>query len=341
MPVQDYWGFFADDARQRGAPLYVRLAEAIGGDRELRALAQSAKPGQPPANLILGAVHFLLLRGADHPLRAFYPTLNPGGAAGDPFPPFRDFVMRYRSAVAELVATRITNTNEIGRSAILHPGFRVLAEETGRPLYLVEIGPSAGLNLNWDSYGVAYVRDGQRFETEAPDAPLVIEAGLRGAGVPPLGAPPEVAGRVGLELNPVDLGDADARDWLRALVWPDHVARLARLEKALAIAAGRTPPIRAGDALALLPEALAEAPKDAALCVYHTVVTYQFSREMREALENLLTAASLRRPVHRLSFEWAGDNFYPLRLARHHDGAKAERTLALCDPHGAWLEWQA
>ncbi len=42
------------------------------------------------ANILFGAVHFLLLRGADHPLRRHYRNLN-GGAlleGEDPFPLF-------------------------------------------------------------------------------------------------------------------------------------------------------------------------------------------------------------------------------------------------------------
>jgi len=343
MPERDYWTFFLEEARRINAPLYVRLAEGIGGDPELRALAEAVQPGQPPANMLLGAVHYRLLRGADHELREFYPNLNGGRSVvdRDPFPAFQDFVARHRETIAPLIATRITNTNEVGRSGTLHAGFRVLAAEAGQPLHLIEIGPSAGLNMIWDRYGVRYNRDGESFATDAPDAELVIEARLRGEGVPPLGASPRVASRVGLERNPVDLKDADQRDWLRALVWPDHAVRFARLDKALEIYAREKPEIRAGDALALLPEALAEAPRGETLCVYHTVVTYQFTHEMREALDNMLIAAGLRRPVWRLSLEWAGDNHYPLRLTRYEDGAKHEKTLALCDPHGAWLEWQA
>jgi hypothetical protein len=339
MAERDYWAFFVGEAERLNAPLYVRLAEGIGADEELRKLAEGARAGQPPANMLLGAVHFLLLRGAKHPLRDFYPNLNERTADGDPFPAFQDFVAQHRGAIASIVAARITNTNEVGRSGALHAGFRVLGREAGDPLHLIEIGPSAGLNMIWDSYGVRYQRDGESFATEAPGAELVIDVALHGDKVPPLGAPPRVASRVGLERNPVDLRDPDSRDWLRALVWPDHRTRFARLDKALAIYARQTPEIRAGDALALLPDALAQAPADQTLCVYHTIVTYQFTPEMREALDHILIMAGLRRPVWRLSLEWASDHSYPLRLTRYQDGVKTETALALCDPHGAWIEW--
>jgi hypothetical protein len=75
---KDYWRDFATDARRLGSPLYAELALAIDGDEALKALTRDRRPGQPPANLLLAAVHYLLLRGAEHPLRSYYATL--GGA---------------------------------------------------------------------------------------------------------------------------------------------------------------------------------------------------------------------------------------------------------------------
>lgn len=338
----DYWSLFADDAKRMGSMLYWRLASGVGGDETLRAMAAGAKRGQPHANLMLGAVHFLLLRGAKHPLRDFYPNLNGGVAKdGDPFPAFRDFCLSHRAELEPLIATRVTNTNEVGRSGVLHPGFRVAAEEARAPLYLIEIGPSAGLNLIWDKYGMRYRKDGETLAAIAPDAPLVIDCELHGDRVPPVGPSPEIAGRVGLELNPVDLSNDDDRDWLRALMWPDQISRAERLDKAIALFAKSRVEIRAGDALALLGDAMAEVPRDAAICVYHTIAIYQFSSAMKAALEDILTVAGVRRPVLRLSYEMekvGGD--CALKLIRYHDGTRDERTLAACHPHGTWLEWQ-
>jgi hypothetical protein len=338
----DYWAFFSRDAEKTGSLLYSRLAEGIGADEELKALAARAKPGQPHANLILGAVHFLLLRGADHPLRKFYGTVGGKASADgeDPFPLFKEFVEKHIAQIQPLIETRVTNTNEVGRSGLLHPGFRALASEAKAPLHLIEIGPSAGLNLIWDRYGVRYSKDGTVAAAINSDAPLVIECELRGDKMPPTGANPAVAHRLGLELNPVDLSNADDRDWLRALIWPDQGSRLERLDKAISIFRETQPEIRSGDALALLPNALAEVPRDRALCIYHTIATYQFSHEMREALENMLVVAGLRRPVWELSFEFDGRE-YLLSLIQHHDGTKATRVLANSHPHGTWLEWRA
>src|SRR5436189_23159 len=42
--------------------------------------------------------------------------------------------------------------DEVGRCASLLPGFLTVANVTGRPLRILEVGTSAGLNLRWDHY---------------------------------------------------------------------------------------------------------------------------------------------------------------------------------------------
>ena len=334
----DYWTYFANEARLIGAPLYERLAEGVGGDEALREFANGVRQGQPPGNILFAAVHFLLLRGAQHPLRRFYKNL--GGEGGeDPFPAFQDFVARHRAELAPLVATRVTQTNEVGRSALLAPAFRAVAKEAGEPLNLIEIGPSAGLNMIWDRYAVRY-RFGEEIFTLGDGEPI-IDCELRGARRPPLGPAPKIADRVGLERSPIDLSDPDARDWLKALVWPDQVERFARLEKAIALFARHKPEIRAGDALSQLSDAIAQVPENLPLCIYHTMAVYQFTEDMREALDAILTMAGLRRTIWRLGLEGtlSGDN--PLLLYSYRHGKKEKLTLGLAHPHGNWLEWLA
>lgn len=349
--ASDYWRLWAEHA-QAISPLYAHLARVIGADEKLRRLAGHARAGQPPANMILGAVHFLLLRGASHPLARFYATLGGNVLVGDedPLPDFADFVSLHTREIAHLIETRVTNTNEVGRSAVLHPGLRIVAAEAGTPLNLVEIGPSAGLNMIWDHYAVRYTHEGKAAQMLAPDkalvdgSPLVIDAELRGDGVPPMGHAPVIARRIGLERNPVDLENDDDRDWLRALVWPDAPARLERLDRAVSLFRDTRAEVEIcpGDALENFLPILRTIPEDQPVCVYHTIALYQFSRSMKAALEDILTVAGLRRTVWRLSFEQEerAQHFgATLAVTRYHDGACETRRLALCQPHGAWLEW--
>jgi len=333
------WRRFAAEARHMGSPLYESLSLVVSEDPQLMALAARARAGQPHPNLLLAAVHFLLLRGTPHPLRNFYATLG-GMERGNAFPAFRDFVLTHADDVAPLVERRVTNTNETARSSVLRAGFAALAVREPAPLQLIEIGPSAGLNMIWDRYGMRYRRDGAVVAQIAPDAPLVLDCELRGPIMPPLSPTPVIAGRIGLERDPVNLSDPDDRDWLRALVWPDQPHRLDRLNRAIAIYLKAPPDIRHGDALALLPDVLSRMPAQAAACVYHTIAVYQFSPAMKETLTALLAEAGLRRPVWHLSFEFDGTD-YALTLTRHHEGRAEPERLALAQAHGGWIEWRA
>lgn len=338
----DYWKFFSDEAERGKSPLYKRLALGIRDDDELRALAARVKPGQPQANIILAAVHYLLLAGADHPLADHYASVRPHPhPADDPFPLFRDFCRAHAKELLPLIETRVTNTNEVARSTALYPAFDHVARQAGEPLHLIEIGPSAGFNLNWDRYHYTY-SNGTGAQTRGPTwASLKLEAEVRSTRPLDLDRTfPDVASRVGLELNPVNLDSPEDRLWLKALVWPEHKHRLARLEAAIATARAHPHRIVAGDALANLGPVAQALPRAGALVVYHSHVTYQFSEAMRERLTRALETLSRERPVYRVSIEWDGGN-YPVVVGRYENGTATKRTVALCDPHGTWIEWTA
>jgi hypothetical protein len=319
------------------SPLYARLAVAIAGDPEMLAIAAAARAAPVP-NLLFAGVQYLLLRGADHPLVGFYPACggDPGRTDIDPVPLFRDFCLAHADAIRRLLETRRVQTNEVRRCALLLPAFAVVAgEAAGRPLAIVEIGASAGLNLLWDRYGYDY--GGARCGD--PEAPVQLRCALRGAQAPPIPATmPSVAWRVGLDLKPIDVHDDDAVLWLRALTWPEQVERAALLEHALDLARREPPLLLAGDALELLPGVLQRVPGDAALCLVHTFTLNQFTPEMRDQFWALAAGESLRRPVQVVSLEWR-EPAPPLVVTRLEGGARHERELARCDPHGAWIEW--
>ena len=278
------------------SPLYARLCRAIARDADLLELTARSTSGPVP-NLFLAAVQYLLRREPDHELRAFYPTLGGSATAGvDAVPLFRAFCLEHAATIEELLCTRRVQTNEVRRCALLLPAFGLAARvASGRPLALVEIGTSAGLNLLWDQYAYDY-STGHVYGNAQSPVQLVCE--LRGERRPPLPRQmPPVASRLGIELKPVDVRDPDAVDWLRSLVWPEHTARLSRLDRAIERVRAVAPPLRAGDALDLLPEVLAAVPEDVLLCLYHTFTINQFSHEARDRLDALLHAHGARRDL--------------------------------------------
>lgn len=50
------------------SPLYAFLATKIAKNQELLTIALACRPEQPPGNLFLDAVHYLLLQQPNHPL---------------------------------------------------------------------------------------------------------------------------------------------------------------------------------------------------------------------------------------------------------------------------------
>ncbi|BCW88382.1 hypothetical protein sos41_15210 [Alphaproteobacteria bacterium SO-S41] len=346
----EYWRYFAGEAAKGGdCPLYEAVSNAIADDAEVQAITLTARPGQPPANMLFAAVHYALLDGAEHALRCYYSHLLKRGEAEaeiglGTYGVFRDFVMTHRAVIDPLIAARVTNTNEVRRCSFLRAGYATIAARTNQKLHIVELGPSAGLNLNWDRYAYHYVHADGRVLDGGPASNLTIDSAWRGETPPPVpSGPPVVAARIGLELNPVDLTSAEDRRWLLALLWPGLPDRIERMRKALEIAVQFPPPIRVGDALAHLPEELEKVAPGSAAIVAHSMVTYQWNQPMWDRLEAILTEASARRPIFRLfqdSIERSLDPAkYPLRLRIYDAGAMREEVLGEVHHHGAWVDW--
>jgi hypothetical protein len=323
------------------SPLYGRLLLSVANDPELLALAGAARRDQPAGLLFLAVVHFLLLRGGEPrpPLADYYPSIV--GAAtrtGDPAPAFRRFCLTRQVEIRELIATRRVQTNEVGRSACLLPAFTLVSGSApGHPLALVEVGASAGLNLLFDHYAYDYGDGVLRGEVGSS---VRISCSLKGASRPPLPAVlPRIASRVGVDLDPVDVRDPDARLWQRALIWPEHTARADSLRRALEVARTKLPPVEPGDALTVLPSLLKTIPEEAVPCVFHTHTVYQFSLEDRERMDILLTELSTPRDLVRVAMEPSEAGHSVLSLYAYSHGQQDERRLAVCDYHGMWLAW--
>jgi hypothetical protein len=319
------------------SPLYERLCLGISQDADVLALATQAR-SHPVPNILLAAVHYLLLKGVRHSLAAYYPSVSNGPQPGDdPYPHCRAFCIEHRDEILNLIRTRLVQTNEVRRCVYLALAFGIVAERAGhRPLALIDVGTSAGLNLLWDRFGYDY--GGQRLGD--PGAPVQLTCELRGDTRPPFPERlPAVASRVGIDLNPVDVRDPDAMLWFRALIWPEHRERLDLLMRAIQLARQDPPELIAGDALELLPQVIAAIPRDMPVCVFHTHAVNQFPREAREQLIALIEEHGRRRDLYRVSAEWIGTPQTQLELVAYEQGVKTEKVLAYVDGHARWIEW--
>jgi hypothetical protein len=289
---------FADQECGDYTPFYAQLARGIAHDPEMLAIAAHTHSGQQAPNLLLAAVHDLRLRGADHALAAFYPSVAHLAAVppGDPIPAFRSFCQDNRTALIDLVSTRLVQTNEPQRCTVLLPAFAMVRHLAGgMPPALIELGASAGLNLLFDRYSYDY---GAGRSAGDHGSPIQFACTLRGEVQPPIPASmPPVAARVGIDLHPIHADDPEAIRWLRALVWPEHPARAALLQQVLALAQREPPPLIAGDALTVLPHAIADTPADTAVCVFHTATLTHFPSEAREGFRALIPELARQRDL--------------------------------------------
>jgi hypothetical protein len=237
---------FADAALER-SELYVELARGVAGDDELLAfLAELPQPKRQP-NLLFAAVKHLC-------------------GTPDDWREFRAWVFARREEIAALMRTRRTQTNEPARCATLLPLLATLSQ----PLALLEVGASAGLCLLIDRYGYDY--GGHRVPPVVAVGPAPVFACRANALTPLPARGVEVAWRAGIDLDPVDVRDADQVAWLEALVWPGEGDRLEQLHAAVEVARADPPRVLRGDLRRDLPALAAQAPPDATLVVFHTAV---------------------------------------------------------------------
>ena len=323
------------------SPTYEELAHGVSTDDDLLEIAAHTQPHQPAPNMLFAAVQYLLLTGLDHPLAANYPIIAGRQRPLAPaFPHFRDFCLQHRERILELIATRRTQTNVVRRCTCLLPAFSIVCRETSSPLALIDLGASAGLNLNFDRYAYSYQRDGRQILRWGPDGARVrLEAELRGDGVlPSLPSAIPVASRDGIDLDPVDLANPDQLLWLRALIWPEHLERHQQLIDVAAEFEDSDIRMHAGDASLVLPALIETIPLDHAMVVYSTIALYQFPRESRQRIADMLAAASATRPVWQVALE---GNDPELSITRYWNRVGETELLADASPHGWWIEWQS
>lgn len=333
-------------------PLYEALCRIVADDPGLLGLLHGASPEQQRPNLWLAAVQELLLSGVEHPLAAYYPSLG-----GDRAPDaalaacVRDFAARHDSALHERMRTRTTQTNEIGRCAVLWPALHELAVRSGTPqMALLDVGTSAGLNLGVDVY---------RYDASdpRPGAPL-LPCEWQGERRPPVSPTPRLVQRCGIDPAPVSVDDEAAVRWLRACLWPSDTARAARFVQAVQIArAQRWPVRREADCTAAIERWIAALPPGVQPVIFNSWVLAYFQPP---ALQRHLD--TLRELVRCTGAMWLSAESVSLRvgpvepppprpglpashtlwtLCHRVDGDVRFEALARSHAHGRWAEWLA
>jgi hypothetical protein len=315
-----------------GSPVYARLAERLALEPAAARDVLGDDASWDAALRLFGAVHFLVLSG-----------VAPNALSGE-WEVFRDVLQRHADVIRRRVREQGVQTNEVQRCIALLPAFLTVARETGLPLELVELGPSAGLNLLADAYRYRYANGSWGSEV----AVLDLVADERGGRVPGdlLTQGLSVRRRRGIDLAPVDATSEEGYLLLQSFLWPGLDDRVERLEAAVATLCGapERPKLIEGDYVRLLPGLLSERPADAVTVVFQTASTgylrVNAAAELRGSLE---TAADDGRPL-----AWVSTRRYDERQGESDDHYELElrvwpgepRLAAYLDFHGNWLDWR-
>jgi len=340
--VRRHFGGQAKACDVLGSPFTAALcrALAVALDRSTetgrRVLDWPADPRPDALALRLcGGLHALVLSGKDAGLAALYP---PNAADETDLSRILPDVLARNDARLLLAIDSAPQTNEIGRSAMLLPGFLAIARETGLPLDLFEIGSSAGLNLLFDRFHYRY---GER-EWGDGDALVRLAPEVRG-NVPPLPGVLRIGSRHGCDIAPIDVTLPDDRLRLRSYVWADQTARLERLDGAIATAASVPMTLVKADASDFVRDRLAGRREGAVFVLCHSIMWQYMPGATKLSIEEAMLEAGgevdAASPLAWLRME-------PLDLRDPHATLSLTlwpggemRHLARCDYHGRSIEW--
>ncbi|MEM0949994.1 MAG: DUF2332 family protein [Pseudomonadota bacterium] len=290
-------------------------------------------PGDPAANAdsvplrLAGALHALKREGHSG-LTDAYPPQQVSDEA------LWDAVAAAFSDAPDFLHQRLDSppqTNEVRRSAALIPALHLLAAKFGMPIRLVEIGCSAGLNLHADRFRLS--AGDSTFGPAGSD--VVLRPGWTGA--PPSPAPPHIAERIGLDLNPLD--PATDADRLLSYIWPDQPDRIVRTEAAIAI--GRKDPasLILCDAVDWLRTELNPVP-GLLTVLFHTIAWQYLPTAAQSDGNDLIAragkAATVTAPLARFAMEAAGPY---AALSLEIWPGQGIIPLGQADYHGRWVDW--
>ena len=105
-----------------------------------------AEPSWDVPHRLLAAVRLLAARG----------EVEDFEAAPDAWAVFRSVLVEHGEWIARFVREQTVQTHAVQRCWALLPLFLSIARVAQKPLDLIELGPSGGLNLLWDRYFYRY-----------------------------------------------------------------------------------------------------------------------------------------------------------------------------------------
>jgi hypothetical protein len=213
--------------------------------------------------------------------------------------------------------------------------FGLIAERTGLPLRLLEIGTSAGLNLRWDRY--CYEWPGGSWGNLL--SPVRME-NVFIDGAPSLPSTIQIIDRAGCDPSPVDITSDSGRLTLLSYTWADQVDRIRRLVAAIEIARGVPCVIEKKHGAEWLEAHLKNPFAGAATVVFQSAVWQYLSGSEQQRIITIIEEAGKRAfeeaPLAWLTME-GDNNTFDIRL-RIYPGFK-DQIIATSRPHAPSVHW--
>ncbi len=341
MTVRDFFIEQATACTALGSPFTGRLLTILAqnlapdtavGARILNWAGDASNRTDSVPLRLTGALHALVLQGKAPDLVAAYP---PHTVDDTTLWQAVHSALQTHEAQLQQWLNSPPQTNEVRRAAALMPAMLSLQAMFNLPLVVSELGASAGLNLNWDHFGLTL---GDR-SFGNPDSPVQLTPDWTGP-LPPQIAP-QVIDKAGCDINPLDPA-ADALR-LRAYIWPDQTDRLHRTEAAIAIALQQNAPLTRAGAEDWLQTRLASPFNGAVHVVYHTVAWQYFPPAVQQSCEATLHHAGAQAtpsaPLVHLGMEADGKGQGAGLNAQIWPGGE-KYDLGRADFHGRWVNWR-
>ena len=231
-------------------------------------------------------------------------------------------------------------TNEVSRSAVIWPAFMEVARLADKPLHLLEVGASGGLNLQASrfSYDLGGVSCGDL------QSKLCLSPEWKGNR--PIENAVEIVSREACDLNPLDPTKKEDVLRLRAYVWPDQKDRHERLEKAITLAQQFPAPVDKADAIDWLGSKLSTMKSGACTTLYSTIAWQYLPKSARDLGEkqivNASTSLSGDQALAWVRFEADGKTpgaGIRLQLWQSGQSKPIDCVLGRADFHGRWIDW--
>ena len=312
---------------QVGDPATADVMSRCANDEVALALLPDDPSWDMPHRLLAG-VRLLAARG----------EVDDFESAGDPWAVFRSVLVEHGDWIGRFVRDQTIQTHVVQRCWVLLPLFLTIAKASQKPLDLIELGESGGLNLLWDRYFYRYkagtwgAADGSVELSGDERTPIPAEL---------LDVQVTINRRTGIDLHAVDVTSQDGLRLLLAFRRDDRYEAL--LEHSAEILRQDPPELIEGNYIELLPEMLKKRDPSALTVVFQTHSTIYLPVEERRELRSIIETAGAEGPLGWISTptpeehgERRGD--YPLELGIWPGGER--KIVARTNVRATWLEWQ-